>query len=430
MKKAIVYGAGVSGLGAKKLLEKNFYEVCLVDDIKAIKTEDIIDYLEEYSIFIKSPGIDNNAELIVKAKSLEIEIIDEVELACRYSKSKIIAITGTNGKTTVTSKINELLNYAGYKSEAAGNIGRSFAEVLVNEKDLDFIVLELSSYQLENIVKLKPFIAMITNLTPDHLNRYKSIEDYYETKLKISMNQEKEDYFLLNQDDENLISLNKKRHTKHKILTVSKYEKADVFYRGNSIFYKEEKIMEREEIALKGVHNLENSLFIIGTAKILGIENEKIRSFLKKTKNLEHRTEMFFEKGKIEFINDSKGTNVDSTLKALDEEKKNLTLICGGKDKNLNLGELADKIALRCKLVYLIGETSDKIEKLLLSRNYTNIIKSVYLEKAVKDISERVDIDVEGTVLFSPAASSFDQFKNFEERGKIFKELVRKYLEE
>ena len=194
MKKAMVFGAGVSGLGAYRLLEKIGYDVILVDDKKGVSSKEALEYLDEIEIFIKSPGVPYN-ELVLEAKRKGIEVIDEIELSYRYmlkymgKKSKIIAITGTNGKTTTTTKVTELLKYAGYKAEYAGNIGVSFADLLLKNDDLDYVVLELSSYQLENLDSFKADIALIINLAPDHLSRYKSVDEYYDTKFNIGKNQ-------------------------------------------------------------------------------------------------------------------------------------------------------------------------------------------------------------------------------------------------
>ena len=230
MKKVMVYGSGMSGLGAKKLLEIQNYEVILVDDKKAISSVEAEKYLDEIDFFIKSPGIPYN-EFMEKVKNKNIRIIDEVELAYEYMlennyKTKIIAITGTNGKSTTTAKISDLLNFAGYKAKYAGNIGVSFSETILNDKDLDFISLELSSFQLENLEKFRPYISMIINLGPDHIERYKSFDEYYDTKLNIAKNQNSDCYFIQNIDD---IEINKRvSKIKASILTLSKKENADI----------------------------------------------------------------------------------------------------------------------------------------------------------------------------------------------------------
>ena len=428
MEKAMVFGAGVSGLGAKNLLEKIGYQVILVDDKVGISSEDGKNYLDDIEVFVKSPGVPYN-DLVLEAKKKSIKIVDEIELCYEYMlkygiTSKIIGVTGTNGKTTTTTKITELLKYSGYRAEYAGNIGRSFADLLLKEKKLDFIVLELSSFQLENLIKFKPFISMVINLTPDHLYRYKDVDEYYDTKFNICKNQDENSYFIINNDcDEVLKRLDMIRG---KRIEISQYFPKDCYVKDGKVFWKEEEILEIKNLTLKGKHNLENVLFIISVGKLCNIENEKIREFLYHTKTLEHRMEEFFEYGKIKFINDSKGTNIDSTnfaVKAFDK----CTLICGGYDKKLDWTPLIELIKEHTECVYLIGEIAEELYRKLIEIGYSK--DRVYLLKDLKrcleDMKERFSKDEERVVLFSPATSSFDQFKNFEHRGLVFKELVR-----
>ncbi len=428
MKKAMVFGAGVSGLGAKKLLEYLEYEVILVDDRIGMTSENAIKLLDEIELFIKSPGVPYN-QLVLEAKKNQIKIIDEIELCYEYMiqynvQSKIIAITGTNGKTTTTTKITELLRDFGYRAEYAGNIGKSFAELLLEKKELDYIVLELSSFQLENIIEFKPFISMIINLTPDHLARYNNVDEYYDTKFNICKNQSIKEYFIVNTDCEeilkrlNLIPGNK--------IEVSQDKKRECYVREGKLFWKEEEILEIEKLSLKGKHNLENILFIVSTGKICGVATEKIREFLYSTKTLEHRMEEFYSYGNIEFINDSKGTNIDSTAFAIKAYERCI-LICGGYDKKLDWTPLVELIKEHTSCVYLIGDIADELNRRLLEIGYNK--EKIFLLREVRlcleDIKTRFSKDEKKVVLFSPATSSYDQFKNFEHRGRVFKELVR-----
>ncbi len=427
MRKAMVFGAGVSGIGAKKLLEHQGYEVILVDDKLGLTSEEGMKHLKEIEVFIKSPGVPYN-ELVLEAKKNNIKIVDEIELCYEYMVQyndgiKIIGVTGTNGKTTTTTKITELLKYAGYRAEYAGNIGKSFAELLLENMELDYIVLELSSYQLENLIKFKPFISMVINLTPDHLSRYKSVEEYYDTKFNICKNQSKEEYFLVNNDcDEIMRRLN--LVPSHKIDLSQKSINKDCYVKDGCIFWRAEKVLEIDKLALKGKHNVENTLFIVAAGKLCGVENEKIKEFLYHTKTLEHRMEEFFDYGKMKFINDSKGTNIDSTTFAV-EAFKGCVLICGGYNKKLDWSPLVELIKDSTSAVYLIGDIADELNRRLVEEGYKNIYLLRELELCLKDIKERYSKEEEVVVLFSPATSSFDQFKNFEHRGKVFKELVR-----
>ncbi|MDY5794419.1 MAG: UDP-N-acetylmuramoyl-L-alanine--D-glutamate ligase [Fusobacterium gastrosuis] len=430
MKKVMVYGNGVSGKGAKKLLEHLGEEVILVDDKTAISSSEALKHLDDTKLFIKSPGIPYT-KLVNEAKVKGIKIIDEIELAYNYivDKSlpvKIIAITGTNGKSTTTAKISDMLNFAGYKATFAGNIGVSLAETILNNPTLDYIALELSSFQLENIENFKPYISMIINMGPDHIERYKSFDEYYDTKFNIQKEQDGNCYFIENIDD---VEIEKRKSwIKTNKVTISKFNLADVYIKDEKIFFKDEYITDRENLSLKGIHNLENVLFMIATAKIIGIDNTKIKDFLSVATPLEHRTEEFFNYGKIKFINDSKATNVDSTRFAL-ETNKNCILICGGYDKGVDLKPLAQLIKENnIKETYLIGVIAEKIKTLLLEIGYDE--KKIFmldnLEKTLLFLKEKLDKNIEDVVLLSPATSSYDQFNSFEHRGKVFKELVLK----
>lgn len=442
MKNAIVFGAGLSGHGAKELLEKKGYNVFLIDDKTGIKSEEGIKIIDEQKIefIVKSPGIPWDAKLLEKADSLRISVISEIDLAYRYmgKKTKIISITGTNGKTTTATKIYELLKEAGFDAELAGNAGFSFAKLVSDGKEPDYVVLELSSYQLENDPEVHSHIAGIINLTPDHLTRYNSLDDYYKTKFNIFDHQNENDYALINLDDKEIlriISENKDIDDKIKAkrIFLSGEKKADVFQKDGMINVTDHNsqlipLMKTSELSLKGKHNLENILFIISVGMILNVDIEVMKSFLSSTKPLEHRLENFFEKGKTVFINDSKGTNSESTIKAIEAFGKSTVLICGGYDKQASNKELIDKIAEKVEFVYLIGQTSDILEKELKDQKYTQYKNLKTLENVLNDIKDNLDFSKEQVVLFSPATSSFDQFKNFEDRGRIFKELTNQII--
>lgn len=430
MKKAIVYGGGISGKGAMLILKDLNIETILVDDKTALSSSDAIKLLETEKIdfFIKSPGIPYN-DLLKKAIEKKIEIIDEIELTYRYMNlkninTKIITVTGTNGKSTTTAKLAELLSFSSYKAMSCGNIGKSFAQTIFENRDLDFVVLEASSFQLENIKDFKPYISMIINLTPDHIERYKSFDEYYDTKFNMLKNCDNTNYFIENIDDENI--LNRENKIKTNVVTLSIDEKADIYTKDEIIYFKDEKIIDICDLALKGRHNLQNCLFMIATAKILNIENSKIVSFLKEAKPLEHRTENFFNYGNVKFINDSKATNVDSSLVAIDSYKNSI-LICGGYDKGVDLVPLVKSIVENIKEVYLIGVIANKLNKLLLEYNFPKekIHLSENLENTLKILRNKLTKEDSEVILLSPATSSYDQFNSFEHRGKVFKELTR-----
>lgn len=407
---------------------------------------------EKIEFIVKSPGIPWKVELLVKAKDKKIKIISEIDLAYKYMDKniKVISFTGTNGKTTTATKMYELLEYAGKKVKLAGNAGFSFAKLVADEEDLEYIVLELSSYQLENDPQIHSYIAGIINLTPDHLARYDSVEDYYITKFNIFSRQTEQDFALINLDDEVFKKLYDEKelwkNIKSKEIYLSKEKKGNIFVMDGIIYtmknlekkvdeVKEEDIHEYaealipvRELSLKGSHNLENMLFLIGSAKIMGIPDEKTTEFLKTTKALEHRLENFFIKGKTVFINDSKGTNVESTLKAIDSFDDSIILICGGDDKKISNKELVERIKERVDSVYLIGDNAPLLIEDMEEVGYKNYKNMETLENVLDYFKENMDFSKEQTVLFSPATSSFCQFKNFEHRGNVFKELTVKVL--
>lgn len=454
MEKAVVFGAGLSGLGAKELLEKKGYEVYLVDDKNGMPSSEAMELLDKEKIefIVKSPGIPWKVELLVKAKDKNIKIISEIDLAYKYMDKniKVISFTGTNGKTTTATKMYELLEYAGKKVKLAGNAGFSFAKLVADEEDLEYIVLELSSYQLENNPQIHSHIAGIINLTPDHLARYDSVEDYYITKFNIFSRQTEQDFALINLDDEVFKKLYDEKelwkNIKSEKIYLSKEKKGNVFVMDGIIYtmknlekkadeVKDEDIHEYaktlipvRELSLKGSHNLENMLFLIGAAKILGIPDEKTAEFLKTTKALKHRLENFFIKGKTVFINDSKGTNVESTLKAIDSFDNSIILILGGDDKKISNRELVERIKERVDSVYLIGDNAPLLIKDMEEVGYKNYRNMETLENILDYFKKNMDFSKEQTVLFSPATSSFCQFKNFEHRGNVFKELTVKVL--
>ena len=454
MEKAVVFGAGLSGLGAKELLGKKGYEVYLVDDKNGMPSSEAMELLDKEKIefIVKSPGIPWKVELLVKAKDKNIKIISEIDLAYKYmdKKIKVISFTGTNGKTTTATKMYELLEYAGKKVRLAGNAGFSFAKLVADEEDLEYIVLELSSYQLENNPQIHSHIAGIINLTPDHLARYDSVEDYYITKFNIFSRQTEQDFALINLDDEVFKKLYDEKelwkNIKSEKIYLSKEKKGNVFVMDGIIYtmknlekkadeVKDEDIHEYaktlipvRKLSLKGSHNLENMLFLIGAVKILGIPDEKTAEFLKTTKALEHRLENFFIKEKTVFINDSKGTNVESTLKAIDSFDNSIILILGGDDKKISNRELVERIKERVDSVYLIGDNAPLLIKDMEELGYKNYRNMETLENILDYFKKNMDFSKDQTVLFSPATSSFCQFKNFEHRGNVFKELTVKVL--
>ncbi len=442
MKKAMIFGNGVSGKGAQRLLHSLNYEVIMVDDKTGVTSSDAVNLLDDINIFIKSPGISFDAPLVAHAINKKVEVIDEIELGYRYMKEggfpiKLIGITGTNGKTTVTSKITELLNLAGYKAFSGGNIGVSFCALLLDNKEVDYIVLELSSFQLEGIVTFTPDISILINLSPDHLDRHKNMEEYYEAKFNICKNQTNKNIFLYNLNDKNTINSIKRKFSSWdsnmKLLGVSSSlnEAAFVYSENNNLICNKEIILDTTKLSLPGKHNLENSLFIVGVGRLLDISVNTIQKCLYNTKALEHRMEVFYKWGNNIFINDSKGTNLDSSIFAI-EAYKGAILICGGKEKGLPLEEISLSIKNNISKVYLIGEMASRFYESLLAINYPKekIFNLKTLENVIFDLKNTLDLNSNKFILLSPATSSFDQFKSYEYRGLFFKELIKNAFSE
>lgn len=429
----LIFGSGISGLGALELLENKGKKVVLIDDkLGPFNTEDGKKYIDSGIVeyIVKSPGISFNAELIKYALEKKIKIYSEIDIAYKYMNKniKIVAFTGTNGKTTTVTKTYEILKKAGYKVDLGGNVGKSFAHIVNSNENLDYIVLELSSYQLENYPSIKANISGIINLTPDHLSRYKDVEDYYLTKFNIFSNQDINDSCIINLDDENFIRLLNKVDIKSNKIFISRKKKADIYVEDNNIYIGNDRLISIKELSLKGEHNLENMLFLIASAKLCNIDNNIIVEYLKEAKSIEHRMEDFFKKESTIFINDSKGTNVDSTIKAINSYDEDIFLICGGEDKKVPLIKLAEEISKKVKFVYIFGQNRFLIEKELNKIGYINYKLFETVLEVLEYIKENYNFSKNSYVVFSPATSSFDQFKNFEQRGLYFKEITKKIL--
>lgn len=440
-KKISVIGAVRSGIGAAKLA-KRFNAIPFVSDSgninKLLDSADILKSLDiEYEIgthsdrvfdcdlMIVSPGVPSDAEVIKQSAERKIKIISEVEFASWFCRGNIIAITGTNGKTTTTDLCGFLFNKCGVKSYTAGNIGLAFSEITDEVKDDEIVALEISSFQLDLIDKFKPKVAMILNITPDHLNRYENkVENYAASKQRIYSNQDHNDFLIVNYDSE-LLQKNLVRHKSNTYYfsTETKVEKGCYFENGLVVFVENGKIgftCKREDIFLRGTHNLQNVMSVIIAAKLFDLENDKIISALKEYKGVTHRLELVREINGVKFINDSKATNVDSVKYALQSYDEPIFLILGGQDKGNDYGLIESLVVDKVKKIYAIGESAEVIF------NYFHKIVKVEIKKDLEEvinsaISETRSGDV---LLLSPACASFDMFSNYEHRGNVFKQLV------
>lgn len=429
--RVIILGAGLSGNGTKELLDYMGVYSYLVDDKIGIKTEDAYSInLKEISYFVKSPGISWENEFVQYLLKNSIKAMSEIEVAIMYlpKKIKLIGFTGTNGKTTTCTKTYEMLKYLGKDVKLAGNVGISFAstvkDILKNNLHVSHIVLELSSYQLENNTNIPLYISGIINLTPDHLTRYKDVYDYYKTKFNIFNDA---NWMILNENDEEFRKINDKIRIKTKKIHINSKEKTELstIYRDGEYICIKDKKVEISSLSLKGEHNIENMLFILATAYILDLNMDEVIKFLQTTKSLEHRMEDFYSYKNLYFINDSKATNIDSAMKAINSYNEDIHLILGGYDKKIDNTELVELVKKKVSFVYLIGENYKIFEELFSKINYSNYIYLENIYNVVDYIYEKKEgVNKKTIILFSPATSSFDQFKNFEERGMKFKEYV------
>ena len=395
------------------------------------------DFINRADLVITSPGISFQSDIIKKIISLKTPIISDIELASYFIKKPLIAVTGTNGKTTTTSLITHMLNISGKKAISCGNIGNPLIEVLNNEdtmgNNIDYYVLEISSFQIFYSPTLSCEIALCLNITPDHLDWHGNSNHYIETKKRLFLQQKKNSWAILNINDNVIKNFNLGNNVFYFSSclpqNINIQELKHIAFCENDVLKikennKIEDVINKNKLNIFGNHNIENALASIATLKIIQISNEKINESLSSFEGVEHRLE-FVKKsnGKI-FYNDSKATNPEATIKAIEAfEGKQITLILGGRDKKTELRAMIESIKKHVHEVILFGEAKDRFQKELDNNNYKELKIVKNLDEAVRtSLKSRTDI-----VLFSPACSSFDMFKNYEERGNVFKELISKY---
>lgn len=440
--KIVVLGGGESGFGAAYLAKNKGLEVFLSDkglikeDYKKLLLDAGIEYEEgkhdEDRILaadwiIKSPGIPKKAEIISKINKKGIRLSSEIEFASEFTDAKIIAITGSNGKTTTTSLIYHILKNDDLKVGLGGNIGKSFAKQVADE-NFDYYVLEVSSFQLDDIQNFRPYISLLLNLSQDHLDQYNyNYEEYALAKFRIAENQENDNFFIYNKDDEMSMNLLEKLEIKAKMIPFSLKEKLKEggYLTEDKMVVKlhDEFSMKIDELALVGNHNVANSLAASIAGKILKISNESIRNSLTTFQAVEHRLEQVAEINGVRFINDSKATNVNATYYALESMKQPTVWIVGGTDKGNDYTEIEDLVKRKVKAIVCLGLDNQKIidffkEKKELIYSTSSMEDAV---KTAKSLSKSGD-----TVLLSPCCASFDLFENYEDRGNKFKKEVLK----
>jgi len=385
-------------------------------------------------LIIKSPGIPGIAPIVLKALAKGVKVISEIEFAGYYTNAKMISITGSNGKTTTTLMIHHILKNAGVNASLAGNIGQSLARQVV-EDTTDVYVLELSSFQLDGMFEFKADIAILLNITPDHLDRYEyNMQNYTDSKFRVIQNSTEADHFIYNADDKIILNEIEKREIKAKLLpfSIEKTENMVAFINNNNqnqsdvnqinINLKPKLIMSIHDLALKGKHNVQNSLASGITAKILEIRNESVRDSLSDFKNVEHKLEFVAKVNGIEFINDSKATNVNSTWYALESMEQKTVWIVGGVDKGNDYDSLLELVQDNVSAIVCLGNDNDKIIE-TFSDIVDEIVETNSAYEAVANAYRLAK--KEQTVLLSPACASFDLFESYEDRGKQFKRAVR-----
>lgn len=445
-KKVAILGMGESGISASRLLRGLGASVLLSEkknkeDIRE-KTEIPEGVETEYGghsrkiidaeIIIVSPGVMSNIPILKEAKEKGIPVIGEIELAFYYIPVPIIAITGTNGKTTTTTLIGKIFEEDGRKVIVGGNIGKplcSFINTDGSFRGVDVVVAEVSSFQLETIKEFRPKVAVILNISENHLDRYATLREYVEAKERILQNQKIEDFAVLSMDSKLVSSLSKKTRARVILFTRKCEPKEGVFVRDGRIISKiagkENLICDISDIMLVGEHNLENVLAAVASTSIFNIRLESILKVLKEFSGLEHRFEFVREINKVKFINDSKATNIDAVLRALESINSPVILIAGGRYKGGDFGMLGKLMSERLKYIILVGEAKDIIKKSLTKHNLllaSKIKEAGSIKEAVK-IAYQLAIAGD-CVLLSPGCSSFDMFRDYRERGRIFKEEV------
>ncbi|MGZ4822029.1 MAG: UDP-N-acetylmuramoyl-L-alanine--D-glutamate ligase [Terriglobales bacterium] len=445
-KRVLVVGLGKSGVAAAQFLQQRGARVTASDakaedDLRAdIRT--LLDLgvavetgghgertFHQQDLIVVSPGVPTDVPQLAQASAMGIPVIGEIELASRFLRGHIVAITGSNGKTTTTALAGDIIAWGGYESQVGGNIGTPAISMVGDATDDTYNVLEVSSFQLETIQSFHPEIAVVLNVTPDHLDRHGSFEQYLAAKKRIFQNQVSSDFAILNADDEQSARMAEGVQAQVRWFSRKKEVPQGAFVRNGRIVHRddsgEHEIMPAGEIPLKGAHNVENVLAAVCVGMIIPCEPHRIRAAVKEFKAVEHRLEFVATINGVEFYNDSKATNVDATIKALESFPGNIHIILGGKDKGSPYTVLIPLLKERAKRVYTVGAAAAKIEAEIAGA--ADVVQAGSLDVAVRRAFESaIPGDI---VLLAPACASFDQFQSYEHRGSVFKELVHALAE-
>jgi len=437
----LVVGLGKSGVASALFLKAHGARVAVSDTKSGDELRNEIPALLDHGITVEtgghgertfrgqdlivvSPGVPVDAPLLVQARSLGEAVIGEIELAAQFLPGPIVAITGSNGKTTTTTLTGEILTAGGLPTLVGGNIGTPAISLAERAKPETVIVLEVSSFQLETIQTFRPKIAVVLNVTPDHLDRHRTFEAYVDAKARIFENQTDSDFAVLNADDPTCVTMAKSIKARPFWFSRQKEVKQGAWVRDGNVVLRDgsgqREIMQVSEVPLKGAHNLENVLAAVCAGALMGCAPEKIRQAVRDFKAVEHRLEFVATIRGVDYYNDSKATNVDATIKAIESFPADIHLILGGKDKGSDYSVLNDLLRQRVKRVYTIGAAAAKIESQIKG---TEVVHAETLENALRKANAAAQAG--DVVLLAPACASFDQFKNYEQRGHVFKEIVR-----
>lgn len=442
-KNVLVFGSGISGIGAAGLLEERGASVTLYDgndklDVEEIrgkmkdgaKTDIVLgefpeELLGKLDLVIISPGVPTDLPIVNRMRESDIPVVGEIELAYELGKGEVLAITGTNGKTTTTALLGEIMKAVYDSAFVVGNIGIPYTNVVDETRDDSVIVAEMSSFQLENIVDFRPRVSAILNITPDHLNRHHTMEAYIQAKKNVAINQTAEDTCVLNYEDEVLREFGETLQTK--VLYFSSKRKLDkgIYLDDGNIIYRnpdECLVCNVKELKLLGVHNYENVMAAVAMAAAYGVPMDSIRKTIKEFAGVEHRIEFVAEKNGVAYYNDSKGTNPDAAIRGIQAMNRPTYLIGGGYDKQSEYKEWIESFDGKVKKLLLIGQTREKIAKEAEECGFTDIMLLDTFEDAVLTAAKLAEPGE--AVLLSPACASWGMFKNYEERGDKFKEIV------
>ena len=442
-KRVLVVGLGKSGLAAARFLKRRGARVTVSDARPAMLIAELPMLLDEgfmveagshglltfrrQDLIVVSPGVPATVPELVQVRAIGMHVIGEFELGAEFLQGEVIAITGSNGKTTTTTLVGEILKAAGRTTLVGGNIGRPVVELAEESTPETWSVLEVSSFQLETVETFKPRIALVLNITPDHLDRHGSFENYAAAKARITEFQAADDFLVLNAEDVKTQLVAAKTKAQIYWFSAKRQIKQGAFVHGESIFFvakegaKPEPVMPVAEIPLAGAHNVENVLAAACAARLAGVENAVIRTAVGAFKAVEHRLEFVREFEGVRYYNDSKATNVDATVKAVEAFEGGVWLILGGKDKDSDYATMSELLRERVKAVLTIGSAAEKIERQLAG--VVMIERAETIERAVALAHEKASVG--DVVLLAPACASFDQFENYEHRGRVFKGLVQ-----